>query len=151
MAPATAGTLTSVPQPNPFPPLDAALVSPSRVIFFLRPGCALRRALLGSSPSSASREGIPEGSGDTPCSLCHAPANDAHGREYLVVRVHPALSHRFLDLIVSDLLTRTVSMIMLILEEDRRVFADLRREVHQMDMTAVTFVALLMLMLVFFT
>jgi hypothetical protein len=39
---------------------------------------------------------------------------------------------------------------MLILEEDRRVFADLRREVHQMDMTAVTFVALLILMLVFF-
>jgi hypothetical protein len=42
-------------------------------------------------------------------------------------------------------------MIMLISEEARRVFADLRREVHQMDMTAVTFVALLMLMLVFFT
>src|SRR5919202_7069151 len=116
MAPATAGTLTSVPQPNPFPPLDAALVSPSRVIFFLRPGCALRRALLGSSPSSASREGIPEGSGDTPCSLCHAPAGDAHVREYLVVWVHPELSHRFLDLIVSDLLIRTISVIMLILE-----------------------------------
>jgi hypothetical protein len=87
--------------------------------------------------------------GDTPCSLCHVPAGDAHVQEYLVVRVHPELSHRFLDLIVSDLLTRTVSMIMLIPEEARRVFADLRREMHQMDMTAVTFVALLML--VFFT
>jgi hypothetical protein len=41
-------------------------------------------------------------------------------------------------------------MIRLILEEARRVFADLRREVSPMDMTAVTFVALLILMLVFF-
>ena len=41
-------------------------------------------------------------------------------------------------------------MIMLILEEARRVVADLRREVSRMDMTAVTFVALLTLMLVFF-
>jgi hypothetical protein len=41
-------------------------------------------------------------------------------------------------------------MIMLILEEARRVFADLRGEVSRMDMTAVTFVALLILMLVFF-
>jgi hypothetical protein len=39
---------------------------------------------------------------------------------------------------------------MLILEEARRVFADLRREVSQMDMIALTFVALLLLMLVFF-
>ena len=41
-------------------------------------------------------------------------------------------------------------MIMLILEEARRVFADLRREVSRMEMTALTFVALLILMLVFF-
>ena len=47
-------------------------------------------------------------------------------------------------------LTRTISIVMLILEEARRVFADLRREVSPMDMTAVTFVVLLILMPVFF-
>ncbi len=65
-------------------------------------------------------------------------------------RVHPEPSHHHSNLIASGLLTRTISMIMLILEEARRVFADLRREVSQMDMIALTFVALLLLMLVFF-
>ena len=60
------------------------------------------------------------------------------------------LSRAIPNLIVSDLLTPAISMIRLFLEEARRVFADLRREVSPMDMTAVTFVALLILMLVFF-